>query len=406
ICRAAFCDYQKEGKHIREFYNTYFADVSNGIYEDMFIRKGHDTSFFFNANTFLTSLHIALWMGAKKIHLVGCDFGGAKDYYHDKKLPEDIRHSNRRLYQQQVLALREIVPLGIKYGVELVSCTENSPVNEFMPYKPLLQALSETHTHYRGILSLKPVAHKEVSELPHIMELSLCEWTVPTPAGEGVIVGCIQEQEDLIPWFVDNYKKYCKLPLIFADFGITEKYKNFCKLSGSLMDVSDTRASGWMRKPFACLRTPFKKTIWMDLDVEIKSDIAQYLVFGEGKNIGLSEDWYLNNNPNNMGFRDNVPSDLKIPDTGVIVFEYGNPLIKKWALKIITSGDTYKGDHQVLAVVLRENGITEEYNISKELHRMRLDKPMESDAKITFHWTGPSGKNHIRELIAKSGITI
>jgi hypothetical protein len=33
-------------------------------------------------------------------------------------------------------------------------------------------------------------------------------------------------------------------------------------------------------------------------------------------------------------FRENMPDDLKIPDTGIVVFEHGNKLINHWALKI------------------------------------------------------------------------
>lgn len=401
ICRSGFHDYKKDNVFVREFFNTYFADIENGDFEDIFTRRAHDVQFFFNGNTFLTAIHIAVWLGAKRIHLVGCDFGGNKDYYTDKVLPTDLRDSNRKLYQQQVAAMELIVKLGNKHGVEFISCTENSPVHKFMKYEPLLQALSNTYTRYKNLLELKFEAPKEVSELPHISELLMCDWVDGNPIGDGVIVGCIKEQEDLIPWFVNKYKKFCKLPLVFADFGISEKSKEYCRRFGQVLNVSDIQADGWMRKPFVCLRTPFKRTIWLDLDIEILSDISPYFVFGTGGNIGLSEDWYQNNNPHNKMFRENIPDDLKMPDTGVIVFEHGNPLIRKWALKILACKDLYKGDHQVLGVVFRDNGVKEEYNIPKTLHRMRLDNPNPIPPLTTFHWTGEIGKNYIRSELKK-----
>ena len=233
-------------------------------------------------------------------------------------------------------------------------------------------------------------------------QLINCNWVNKNPKGEGVIVSAIPEQSDMLFWFIENYTKHCSLPLVFADFGLLEKDRLYCKQYGEILDVSDisweNQYCGWMRKPFVCLRTPFQKTIWLDLDIEIKSDLKEFFQFCCNGNIGLAEDTYQNNSPGNSIFRENIPQDLKIPDTGVVVYEYGNKLIKEWAIKVANNtNQKYKGDNQVLGVVCYENKIFD-YNIPKTLHQMRLDIDQSQPPKITYHWTGPAGKEHIKNI--------
>jgi 2-polyprenyl-3-methyl-5-hydroxy-6-metoxy-1,4-benzoquinol methylase len=82
-------------------------------------------------------------MGAKTIYLVGCDMGG-NDYYDGRELSETERATNSKLYGEQVMWLNNISLLARQRGVNIISCTPNSPLNEFLPFKDLGTALKQS----------------------------------------------------------------------------------------------------------------------------------------------------------------------------------------------------------------------------------------------------------------------
>jgi hypothetical protein len=88
------------------------------------------------------TLHILVWMGAKRIHIVGSDLGGATDYYDNRVLTEHQRNYNRRLYKHINNYLQWFSREAPSYGIELISCTPDSPINEYLPYYTLKDALA------------------------------------------------------------------------------------------------------------------------------------------------------------------------------------------------------------------------------------------------------------------------
>ena len=82
--------------------NVLFADVDkNSDPEAIFKLRNHNIKFVWQKNTLAVALHIAIWMGAKSLFLLGCDLGGEKDYYDDRVLSDQQRQYNASLYKEQ-----------------------------------------------------------------------------------------------------------------------------------------------------------------------------------------------------------------------------------------------------------------------------------------------------------------
>jgi hypothetical protein len=143
VCRGGYQNRECDGRQIAQFSNVYFIDCSepkNRV--ELFERRAHDIHFVWHKNTMAICLHLLVWMGAKKIHLLGCDMGGERDYYDERILSEEQRKYNRRLYGHLKDYLRWFSEEGAAHGVDLISCTPDSPINEYLVYYDLKDALA------------------------------------------------------------------------------------------------------------------------------------------------------------------------------------------------------------------------------------------------------------------------
>ncbi|NDD58968.1 MAG: hypothetical protein EBZ47_06955 [Chlamydiae bacterium] len=123
---------------------------------------------------------------------------------------------------------------------------------------------------------------------------------------EGIITGCDKAQEWMLPYFYKKYAEFNQRPISFIDFGMSNKAKEFCRSIGNLYplqfpkkyipspcNVSSSiqalwnHASGrgdnslfWYKyakyhhKPLAFLMTPYKNTLWLDVDCEVMKDLS------------------------------------------------------------------------------------------------------------------------------------
>jgi hypothetical protein len=158
VWRGNYWNLDFHGKLLKDFPETYFASVSKlGEGETMFNRRAHEVNFAWYKHTLGVALHLMVWMGAKTIHFVGNDLGGDKDYFDDRKLTDYQRSYNRRLYGQQIKFLQEFTELGVKNNIRCVSCTPHSPINAFMQYITLKDALDSTEKRhsYSGDIQVK-----------------------------------------------------------------------------------------------------------------------------------------------------------------------------------------------------------------------------------------------------------
>jgi len=143
ILRGGYQNRTLNDKPIGLYPFVYFADCKKPTKkEDIFTLQGDDIFFVWYKNTLTITLHILIWMGIKQIHLVGCDLGGEPDYYFGNINDEARRQSNKVLYRGQLEYLTFFHNEGRKHGVQLVSCSPESPLNESVPYLPLEEAIS------------------------------------------------------------------------------------------------------------------------------------------------------------------------------------------------------------------------------------------------------------------------
>ena len=162
IFRGSFEKMNADGKSILKFPEIYFASVKEQESCDIFTSLTDESAFVWKKNTLYICIQLIIRMGAKKIHFVGCDLGGDKDYFDDRVLTPSQRKYNRQLYSDQLRMLKDINELCIKNKIELISCTNNSPINTFMQYINLDEAINITESTHKII---------EKTEIKHCLDI-------------------------------------------------------------------------------------------------------------------------------------------------------------------------------------------------------------------------------------------
>ena len=89
------------------------------------------------------------------------------------------------------------------------------------------------------------------------------------------LTGCDVNTEWQLPWFIENYRKHCKLPLLFADFGMSEEALNL--IAPIAENVVKTPRKGWFSKINALEHYAhmYDKVCWVDTDCQILRDQFQ-----------------------------------------------------------------------------------------------------------------------------------
>jgi hypothetical protein len=220
---------------------------------------------------------------------------------------------------------------------------------------------------------------------------------------DGIIVGTDKEQEWLLPWWWENYRRFNAYPVAFVDYGMSQAMRGWCRRRGELIDLSspDLIPSGnallhliffekevdsldesfwqyrsaWLKKPLACLQSPFQRTVWIDLDCEVRGSIHE-LFERYGNPLSLAKDAYY-----------------PVYNSGVIVFKHGIEIVEEWARMAIDFNYPFLGDQDILSWLIEKKQLSVEmpriYNWS-----LLLETNPEA---VILHWHGPEGKEHIQK---------
>ena len=376
------------GQHVRYAPNVYFADLEAADPAQMFSRRAHDVRFVWDKNTLIFTLHVMIWMGARRIRLVGCDFGGVDggpDYHDSRVLSPERRESNRRLYRQQVETLGRLRPLAEAAGIEIVSCTPGSPAGAFLPEKGLAEAVEESARR----------VPRAAARLLHALDAQLCQWR-PATVEEGVVVGCAPSQEWMLEWWWDGYAVSNDLPVVFADFGLSDAARQWCAERGTILPVADAPVHGWLRKPFAILRAPFRRLLWVDLDVEVRSDLRRLLAYLDRGPVALQ----VGTGPvlvhDRSEWNRTMPEGAPYYCTSVVAVRHGEPLIAEWATAVLDPLPRYEGDHEALSHLIQLRSQPVEVFRTDDCVT-RIDRP----GVAAVHWGGWAGKQMLRRRIER-----
>ena len=150
VMRGGFQDRKCEGLSLQNCFNLYYIDgeVFDGQ-NNFFDFKGHDVNFTWTGNALFISIHVLLWMGAKRIHLLGCDLSTKDGHYHsDQVLSESNLDYNNQLYEELNAFLKWYSGEAAEHGIEIISCSPDSRINEYLTYLPLNVAIKQTQDRY------------------------------------------------------------------------------------------------------------------------------------------------------------------------------------------------------------------------------------------------------------------
>ena len=141
-----YSDHCVEGRPIRELPNTYFMPREDAKSEDFFrVDERHKIGWWHNVQ--VLAIELLYRFGFRKIYMVACGLKieGDVPYCYESDLEVDEIKYNKCTYARVTEAVRAIYAEASVYGLNLVSCTPGSTLNDFMPYVSFEDALaSET----------------------------------------------------------------------------------------------------------------------------------------------------------------------------------------------------------------------------------------------------------------------
>lgn len=231
------------------------------------------------------------------------------------------------------------------------------------------------------------------------------------PQGQGVLVAADERAEWLLPWWWSRYTCHNSYPVCFIDFGMSRFGKSFCETKGEIIPFDITIPSSinqcedweaiygktlwqsrtsWLKKPFAMMRTPFERTLWLDLDCEILTSLSPLFDLKGGFCIAHETPGAIRLEKE----RKIIYEDEELYNSGVIVYKHGSPIFPAWAKKILEQTDIFWGDQNALARVIYEQKFPVE--VIDEAFNWRMSSCGFHLRAAIVHWVGPWGKEYIR----------
>lgn len=231
---------------------------------------------------------------------------------------------------------------------------------------------------------------------------------------DGVLVASDIGSEWLLPWWWDHYSKHNSHPVAFVDFGMSREMKEWCQERGETirLRVADVfvaeeeeieeslalvwrqnseerfwrKRSAWFKKPLACLQSPFRRTLWVDLDCEIRGQVAPCFAFANSAN----------------GFAlHKQPRGSLLYNSGVIPFKHGLPLFETWAGECLEKTDRFRGDQEVLSHLIAKEKL--------DVHALPIEMNWgysygENPNALIIHWWGIGQESIRHQMAAKLSI--
>ena len=197
---------------------------------------------------------------------------------------------------------------------------------------------------------------------------------------EAFITGCDEGHEWMLPWFFKNYKAHCKKPLVFSDFGLSKEGLRLVRSNAhAVMNLGEVEEKGWFRKPLSMWKSPSKKTVWIDLDCEVKDNIDGIFDLLEPNKLAMVKDepWILR--------RKHLWHN-----SGIVGFIGKPTILSLWCGAVRNNHTADIGDQEILDKLLNPiTKITYIKDLPNEYNVMRIQTEVDGyNGKIRImHWT-------------------
>jgi hypothetical protein len=242
----------------------------------------------------------------------------------------------------------------------------------------------------------------------------------------GIIVGCDQNQECLLPWWWHHYSKYNSYPVAFADFGMSSKAISWCLERGSVLTISEPSNFGkkkiprsnkslwkklygeaiffyrpaWFKKPLALLQSPFDVGLWLDLDCQVKANVDPiFRTLSFGAEIGVvPEPTFVQDHHIQNGLI--LPGEV-FYNSGVIVFRKNANILHHWKEELTNHQEQYVGDQDALSrAIFLYCPAPSSIQLPFEYNWLLWQG--ENSNSLIDHFTGRQGKEKILTLMRSS----
>ena len=108
------------------------------------------------------------------------------------------------------------------------------------------------------------------------------------------LTGCDCNTEWQLPWFLQNFLRWSEVPLMVADFGMSDDMLSHLKqhpmyANGFYVVHTESPVDGWFKKPRAIYNATLDgfKVCWLDTDCQIDGDIASIWKHFEHGKLGM-----------------------------------------------------------------------------------------------------------------------
>ena len=246
------------------------------------------------------------------------------------------------------------------------------------------------------------------------------------PLQRGVLVGCDHVHEWLLPWFYSHFRNTNSCyPIAFADFGMSENALQWCRKRGEVYAVSAETLSvqpflyegeQWIarslkkeiephqrvlfKKPFALQNSPFSRTLWLDLDCQVRGDLTPLF------SMELNALKFAASPTGSKIFVNNLSTNMETPvqkyNTGIILYEKDSPLLQEW-VELIRGRVSFTTDEGSLSFLISRQKISI-VEIGYEIH-WTASTWGEKNESLIYHYMGQRGKQRIKQLIAERLLT-
>ncbi len=393
------------------------------------VNWGNDNEHGGGRSVLLAALKLLYCLGIGNVFLLGVDFTmtSARPYHFDETRDSSAAHGNNRSYRILARRFEQLQPEFLRRNFHVWNCNPDSQLKAF-PFLPFEEAIefslselpsdlnqertqglyrrarggndsidgelpfSFTHSQSAGLRRI------DRSKQPVILAANEIKESKSQPVTEGIVLLADLDSEWLLPWWHGHFAKSgMKAQVTVIDAGISDSAKSFVasldkvNLLAMSADVPQFECA-WFLKPFALAASPYERSIFLDLDCEVRSDISEMFNWSE-HGIVLGHDKHP------MGKYRRLFRGAMFFNSGVIGVTQGAPIINQWCQSVGELHHLLRGDQEVLNLSLYENEATI-VELPPHFHQLRLDGD-HPQAKI-MHWTGPAGKEHIRRKILES----